>query len=67
MRKYLRVVLKDGSSLDLEIKSYNSLPATFKRTFSFNEDSKNPGKFHLCISESLIEDFSQVDRIEVIR
>jgi len=67
MKKYLRLVFKDGSTSDLEIKSYNSLPANFKRSFSFNEDSKNPGKFHLCISESLVEDFSLVQRIEVIR
>ncbi len=60
----IRIQFKDGTFKDLELQGYVALQ-TSQPSLSINS-AKN-GKFYLCVSESMIPDFSKVDRLDIIR
>lgn len=65
MKRILKFNFMDGSFRHIEITSASALPNSFSRSLSLQE--KKDGKFHLCHSESLVQDFSTVKSIEVVR
>lgn len=64
LKRILRINFQDGSYKDCTLSGVSSLPDDFKQSLSLNQTKQG---FHLCYSESLIEDFSTVESITVIR
>lgn len=65
MKRTFRMHFADGGTKDLEITSFSTLPIEFSQSLSLQEKKK--GGFHLCVSESLVEDLPTLKNIEIIR
>lgn len=66
MRRAFRVVHKDGTSKGFEIAKYTSLKSVVPKVM-LHIDELPDGRLLLICNEKFIEDFSVVDRIELIR
>ena len=65
MKRTIRIVNIDGSHKDLPIKGFSTLPSELRGSLSIN--AAKDGQYFLCVSESLIPDFTRVEKLEVIR
>lgn len=67
IQRKFKFVFRDGSEKYLEIGKYTSIKAGVLNKVMLHIDKLDDGKMLLICNEDLIEDFSKIDRIELIR
>jgi len=67
IQRKLKFVFRDGSEKYLEIGRYTSIKAGVLNKVMLHIDKLDGDKMLLICNEDLVEDFSSVDRIEVVR
>ena len=66
-KRSLRIVFNDGTEpKDIEIEKYTQILKPLQHVM-FHIDKMDDGKLRLIVGIDFVEDFSKVDRIEVVR
>jgi len=67
IQRKFKFVFRDGSEKYFDIGRYTSIQAGVLNKVMLHIDKMDDGKMLLICNEDLIDDFSKVDRIELVR